>query len=131
MTWADSTCNSSSPSIPALMTICAGMLWTADCGHRRRCSECVTLDGIKLDSTAPQLCQGAPLPPSADLLPLLPDFGMNSGWEESMVMGLGLDSDSLGHLLVLPLTSCVHKHTGQVSYSNTNSLHSLCFGFAP
>lgn len=63
----------------------------------------------------PQLCQGVPLLPSADFLPLLPDWselregGEDGGW------GWVLDSDSLGHLLVLPLTSCVHKHTGQVS----------------
>lgn len=63
----------------------------------------------------PQLCQGAPLLPSADFLPLLPDFGMNLGREESMVDGVGFWILTAGSPLVLPLTSCVPKHTGQVS----------------
>ena len=115
-----------------LMTNRAGMLWTADCGHGRRCSGCVTLDGIKLHSAVPQLCQGAPIPPSADFLPLLPDFGMNLGREESMVDGLGfwiLTAWVTSWFCRLPAV-CTNTQVRSVN-SNANSLCSLCFGFAP
>lgn len=62
---------------------------------------------------------GSLLPPSADFLPPSPGFRMGVGTDglkeggERGEWGLGLSSDSLGHLLVLPLTSCVL--VGQVS----------------
>lgn len=75
---------------------------------------------------------GSLLPPSADFLPPSPGFGMGVGTGglkeggERGECGLGLSSDSLGHLLVLLLTSYV-----LVGQPDANFLCSLCFGFSP